>query len=311
MKSFRSMFPILGVVAVLAGCSGSESTNTGQGSSAISATTTSEKPAEGRPQGGPHHGPGHGGPDFLVFAALHENSIDLSAEQRTTIEGLVEKGHAKDGPKEGRPAPDKAKTAELAAAIRAGKIDAAKLQPNRDGAKIGEHQAKIAEKLATLHKTLTKEQRVALVDAIVAKQAKHGEGKREGKREGRPDGCPDGMREGRGHGEGGPMGHLTEGLDLTQAQKDQIKAKLDADRPAPPSEADRTAMKAAMDAKLQTFKADTFDANAFVAPPANAPKMGAPSDHMAKELNAVISVLTAEQREKLAQKIEQGPPARH
>jgi Spy/CpxP family protein refolding chaperone len=307
MKSFRSMFPILGVVAVLAGCSGSESTNTGQGSSAISATTTSEKPEEGRPHAGRGHGPGHGGPDFLVFAALHENSINLSAEQRTTIEGLIGKregGPRGEGKPEGRPAPDKAKTAELAAAIRSGKIDAAKLQPNRDGAKVGnDHQAKSAEKLATLHKTLTKEQRATLVDAIVAKMAKHGEGK--------PEGRPEGMREGRGHGEGGPMGHLTEGLDLTQAQKDQIKAKLDADRPAPPSEADRTAMKAAMDAKLQTFKADNFDANAFVAPPANAAKLGGPSDHMAKELNAVVSVLTAEQREKLAQKIEQGPPARH
>lgn len=308
MKSFRSMFPILGVVAVLAGCSGSESTNTGQGSSAISATTTSEKPEEGRPHAGrPMHGPGHGGPDFLVFAALHENSINLTAEQRSTIEGLIEK---REGGPRGehaeRPAPDKAKTAELAAAIRSGKIDAARLQPNRDGAKMEslhqERQAKSAEKLATLHKTLTKEQRSALVDAIVAKQAKHGEGK--------PEGRPEGKFAGRPHGEGGPMGHLTEGLDLTQAQKDQIKAKLDADRPAPPSEADRTAMKAAMDAKLQSFKADNFDANAFVAPPANAPKLGAPSDHMAKELNAVVSVLTAEQREKLAQKIEQGPPTR-
>ena len=106
------------------------------------------------------------------------------------------------------------------------------------------------------------------------------------------------------------MGHLTEGLDLTQAQTDQIKAKLEADRPARPSEADFTAMKAAMDAKLQSFKADDFDAKAFVSPPANAPKLGAASDHMAKQLNAVVSVLTAEQREKLAQKIEQGPPAR-
>ena len=69
-------------------------------------------------------------------------------------------------------------------------------------------------------------------------------------------------------------------------------------------------MKTAMDAKLQSFKSDSFDAKAFVAPPANAPKIGGPADHMAKELSAVVSVLTPAQREKLAQKIEQGPPAR-
>ena len=117
MKSFRSLFPILGVVAVLAGCSSTEGTSTGVASNAISATssTATDKPAgEGRPHAD-RGGPGHGGPDFLVFAALHEN-IDLTAEQRSTIEGLIEKGHAKEGREgrpEGRPAPDKAKTAEL------------------------------------------------------------------------------------------------------------------------------------------------------------------------------------------------------
>jgi Spy/CpxP family protein refolding chaperone len=311
MKSFVTMIPVVGMIAVLAaGCSGSESTNTGQSTNAISASATSEKPQEGPHAGRPHHGPGHGGPDFLVFAALHEN-IDLTAEQRSTIEGLVEKGRP-DFDKGARPAPDKAKTAELAAAIRSGNIDASKLQAGPQGMpNMQERQAKSAASLATLHKTLSKAQRASLVDAIVAKQAKRGEGKGEGKgeekREGRPEGRPGGH-------EGGPMGHLLEGLDLTQAQKDQIKAKLDANRPTPPSEADRAAMKSAMDAKLQTFKADTFDANAFVTPPANAAQkgpMGGHADHMAKELSAVVSVLTAEQREKLAQKIEQGPPARH
>lgn len=294
MKPFRTMFPILGVVAVLAGCSGAESANTGVASNALtaqgsSASDTAAKP-EGR-QGGHRHGPG-GGPDFLVFAALHDD-IGLRADQRATIEGLVEKGR----PSEGRRAPDEAKTAEIAAAIRAGNVDASKLKA-ADGAGFEQRRAKAAERLATLHATLTKEQRAALVDAVVAKRV---EGpKRGGPKADRPE----------GRHEGGPRGHLLGGLDLTQAQKDQIEAKLAADRPARPSEADRAAMKQAMDAKLQSFKADTFDAKAFVAPPANAPKMGSPAAHMAKELNAIVSVLTPAQREQLAQKIEQGPPAR-
>ncbi len=294
MKSFRKVLPVFGVVAMLAGCSGPEGTNTGVASSPISATSTTGRPTrEGRPHAGrPHHGPG--GPELLVFAALHEN-IGLSTEQRSAIEALVGKG-GPGGPKEGRPAPNQAKTAELAAAIRSGNVDAAKLAPpNGDGARMAEHQAKSAEKLATLHETLTKEQRAALVDAIAAKMPERGP---EGDR---PEGRPE-----RRH-DGGP---LLEGLDLTQAQRDQIKAKLEADRPAPPTEADRAAMKQAMDAKLQSFKADSFDANAFVTPPAGAPKMGGPADPMARELSVIVSVLTSEQREKLAQRIEQGPPAR-
>jgi hypothetical protein len=66
-----------------------------------------------------------------------------------------------------------------------------------------------------------------------------------------------------------------------------------------------------MGAKLQTFKTDSFDAKAFVAPPADAAAMkrgvGNPHDHMAKELSVIVSVLNADQREKLAQKIEKGP----
>jgi Spy/CpxP family protein refolding chaperone len=295
MKSFRTLFPVLGVVAVLAGCSGTESTNTGVASNAVSATSenaTNNTGTEARPGPGRAH---FGGPESLVFAALHEN-INLTAEQRATIEGLVQQGRLahEHG---ARPAPDGAKVSELAAAIRSGNVDGSRLaaNPNRTGANLmQEHQAKAAQNLATLHDTLTTQQRAALVDAVIAKTSQRPEGRFQG----RPEQGPR------------PMGHLLEGLNLTQAQQDQIKAKLDADRPAPPSEADRAAMKAAMVAKLQSFKADSFDASAFVAPPANAPKMGNPADHMAKEMSAVVSVLTAEQRESLAQKIEQGPSAR-
>lgn len=312
MNSFRTLFPVLGVIAALAGCSaetgannGVDTANAAQAKTALSNPSTERAGKDGHAFAGRHHG----GPDFLVFAALHEN-IGLSAEQRSTLEGLV----AQNRPKE-PPQPDKARGAALASAIRSGKVDASTFQvsvENRD-AMMKERLAKSAESLATLHKTLTKEQRAALVDAIVAKQAKHERGPRgeRGESGGRPM-----HAEGREHG---PLGHLVAGLDLTQEQQAQLKAKLEADRPARPTEGDREAMKAkfesmkkTMDAKLQSFKADDFDANAFVTPPADAPKMG-PQDHgdrMAKELSIVVSVLTPAQREQLAQKIEQGPQAR-
>ncbi len=318
MKSlFRYMFPLLGVVTVSAvvGCSSAETATTDPANASTKSTlATDTNDNAKRPHGFRAHGPHRGGPDFLVFAALHED-IGLSAEQKTTIEGLVKNGR---GSMMKTHAPDKAKTAVLAQAIRSGNVDATALRPNKDEmeAKMKEHQARSAQNLATLHKTLTPAQRAALVDAVVAKHAKHGQ---------RGPGGP----EGRAHGprpemkmkmkEGGPMAHLLQGINLTEEQKATLKAKLDANRPAAPSESDRAAMKVNfetmkkdMDAKLQSFKSDSFDANAFVAPPANAPKPPAGmADHMAKELQIIVSVLDASQREELAKRIEQGPPARH
>jgi Spy/CpxP family protein refolding chaperone len=289
------MFPVLGIVGVLglAGCSGGAAVESANATSA-NATTASGQHAKDVKHARGHH---HGGPDFLIFAALHEN-IGLSAEQRTTIEGLAKEDH-----QVAHPAPDKAKMAAFAAAIRAGKVDASVLpdhpQPSEDALKA--RLAASASKLATLHKTLTPAQRVALIDALTAKHGDH-EGEHRQHAEGR-----------RGDHHGGAMGMFLHGLDLTQEQKDQIKAKLDAERPAPPTDAQREEMKARFEAmkkeheaKLQSFKSDNFDANAFVAPPANAPKPPAPSaERRVKELQIVLSVLDQAQREKLAQRIEQ------
>jgi len=287
MKSFRFIVPVLGIVATLgvAGCSGSESTNTGSAQNAVTADQAKDQSNEG-----PHarHGHAMGGPEMLIFASLHEN-INLTPEQRSTIEGLIEKRGERDH------APDKAKTAELAAAIRSGNVSNANVQSNH-----ADRTAALATKLGTLHDTLTADQRSALVDAIVAKQAQHKARGEHVAREAKPEWKD---REGMG-----PMGQLLEGLDLTQAQKDQIKAKLEADRPAKPN-VDFAALKKDMDAKLQSFKGDSFDANAFVTPPAGMPKFDG-ANRMAKDLQVVVSVLDPAQREKLAQKIELGPQAR-
>ena len=115
-------------------------------------------------------------------------------------------------------------------------------------------------------------------------------------------------------------GGLLKDLNLTQAQKDQIKAKLEADRPAKPTDAEiaqwkanHEAMRTQMTARLQTFVGTSFDANAFVAPPAGGTPAemgpGKGGDHFAKELQAIVSVLDATQREALAKKLEAGPPA--
>lgn len=311
MISFRTVFPFLGLVVALAGCSAENSANSGVDSANAAqqkSTLSTDRASDAHRPGGPAFaGRPHGGPDFLVFAALHEN-LNLSAEQRATIEGLATKNRPAP------PAPDKARAVALASAVRANKIDAATFQaPSVDReAMMKEHLAKSASSLATLHKTLTKEQRAALVDAIAAKAAQHG-GKDHG-----PEGHRGPPPGAQGH-EHSPMGFMLRGIDLTPEQQAEIKSKLDAQRPAPPTEAERAAMKTKheamkkdMDARLQTFKADTFDANAFVAPPADAPKGPPPGmgpESMAKELSILVSVLTPAQREELAKRIEQGPPA--
>lgn len=319
MNSFRTMFPIFGVIAVLAGCSAESSTN-GNVDSASNAQSKSTVAKDVRaPEGKGFHARMHGGPEFLLFAALRED-IKLTPEQRTTIEGLVAQNKPKEPSEKARAeVRDPARVASLAAGIRAGKVDAALLKSTHEGheAAMKERTAANASALATLHKTLTKEQRVALVDAMAANRAKH-EGKEH--KFGRPGAegqerhpAMHDMHEGRA-----PLDGLLEGLDLTSAQQETIRTKTAAI--TGPSDADREAMKTKFEAmkkdreaKLQSFKNDEFDATAFVAPPVNADAAAHKQSHaarMAEQLSVVVSVLDAAQREKLAQKIEQGPPAR-
>jgi Spy/CpxP family protein refolding chaperone len=156
------------------------------------------------------------------------------------------------------------------------------------------HKAAAATALTTLHDTLSATQRTALVDAIEAHQAK-----------GRPDHLsrPD-FANGAPHGDHA-MAPFGGDLNLTDAQKQQLHAKMEANRPAKPN-VDFAAMKAAMTTKLESFKADSFDANAFLTPPAGVTPPTAPTSNPLQDL---VSVLTPAQREQLAQKIEAGPPA--
>ncbi|AKU99903.1 hypothetical protein AKJ09_06567 [Labilithrix luteola] len=320
MMTIRSLtLPLFALVAVLAGCSAEAGTSAGpETASSTESTLVADQgaaPSAMKPNFRGHRG--HFGPerpDFLVHAALRA-PINLTAEQRATIEGLVKKLEAP------KPEADGAGPAKLAAAIRSNSFDSLP-RPTFDKAKFEAHAAESAKALTTLHDTLTAEQRTALVDSL----AQHGEHGPRGDFQGKTASTGEG-REGRQHGprgegmvghfEGGPMMHMLGDLNLTQEQKDAIEAKFEAEHPAKPSDADREQMKARfeairteMKAKLETFKSDKFDATAFVTPNA---KFAPPSADKAPHTNpmAIISsVLTAEQREQLATKIEQGPKFR-
>lgn len=307
MSSFRTItsLSVLGLLVALSGCSAESATGSGAGTAStaqvadpiVAAPATASTNAAG-----PARGPRPGGPDSLLVAALRE-PINLTAEQKATVEGAL----AASKPA-GLPGFDKTRVSALAAGIRSGKVDVAtvKAQAPNDDAKAA-HLAAAAKAVATLHATLTPAQRRALVDAVAKHAASHASHPPMDHAGGPP---PGGL---------GSMEHLLEGLDVTQAQHDAIRAKLDAQRPTPPTDADRAAMKqqhetfrAAWTAKLQTFANDTFDANAFVAPPEGALKGPGPdhADRFAADLVILTSVLEPAQREKLAARIEAGPPAR-
>lgn len=315
MKSLRTLsFSLVAVVVALAGCSAdnaqsgtTDTPHSVQAKSTIANGDGAESGGRGRHGfGGFSHGPGS-----LVVAALHEN-INLTAEQRATIEALQRKSHAAWAP-----LLDKTRVTALAAQIRAGKIDTTAMTPlTRDENAMGEHMALASSNLKTLHDTLSKEQRTALVDAILAKHAKGPDGERKRDHKGAH---ADVERGGERHMglHRGPVASLLQDIALTPEQKETLRAKLEASRPTKPSDADRDAMKArftarkqAMDTKLRSFVNDGFDAAAFVTPPADAANMGPENrrDRMAKELSILVSVLTDAQRDQLAKKIEAGPP---
>jgi len=326
MVSFRrsSVWTALSLVGALigvAGCSAEAGTKASDPTEEAAQGLTAEgalanDDAKDRHDGPRGHRPGGpGGPDHLLMAALHE--LDLTAAQKTTIQGALEK--LAPGPKDHGPR-DQAAFAPIIAGVRAGKIDVATVLPKLGAPDRGPEglRAEVATASQTLHTTLTKEQRRALVDSM---------SKRRADRRPPPGAPPQGApppdekgERGRGPGvgpgpEGGPLGHMLSGLSLTAAQRTSIDSALAAQRPAP---VDREAMKkefeargAEMRTRLEGFAADTFDAKAFLTPPADA-RVGGPMNPMARmvnELAVVVPILDATQRETLAAQLEKGPPA--
>jgi Spy/CpxP family protein refolding chaperone len=281
MISFRTIsLPMFALAASLMACSAEQST-TAQPASTAQQASQAEPPAdhEGHGPRGLHHGP-PGGPEFLIGAALHAPDLNLTDAQRTTIEGLA---HGDRPDHRERPPFDANKAKELAAAIRSGNVASLPAPPAFDATKQQAHVADAAARMKTLHDTLSADQRAKLVADVEAHA---------------PKGPPSGKAMPR-RGPHGDMLPFGQDLQLTDAQKQQLQAKFEANHP----KADFAAIHAEMQTKLESFKADDFDATAFVTPTAQLPKLNG------NPLADLVSVLTPEQREILAKKIEAGPPA--
>lgn len=264
----------------------------------------------------------HGGPAFLLHAALKE--LELRPDQKKTVEALaadIESAHPFDSP--AHKDFDKA----LAAGVRAGKLEPSALAPHY--AAIEKHATetsqKVHEALNELHRTLDAEQRKALVAALEAR------GKRGPKGFGPPDpgeaplgaacaGDPDercahgdgpkGKRGFRGHG--GPGFGMLRDLDLSEAQREKLRAAREQGEP------ERGALKQEMRKKgehmkqlLAAFATDSFDAKALMgsADAARHARQGA--EARVKHLQTLLGVLEPDQREKLAARVEAGPGPRN
>lgn len=233
---------------------------------------------------------------MIGMLMLDAPELGLKPEQKTAVDAIkAELTKADDAPKADK---DQLK-ADIAAGAAAGKLDKAKL--DADTKKLIQASASTAaaiqEAVNKLHKTLDAEQRKKLVEHL-RKQA-------------------EAMKEHMGeHGPGGGMGmmgphegmqKLEEQLGLSAEQKEKLKTKLQA------------AMKAETDARKQhqdaMHKRMKAIADAFVGDKFDAKKAGV-AEHMGdmvkmmtknriQFVEAVLSVLTPEQRAKFAEHVKQ------
>ncbi len=224
------------------------------------------------------HGPP--GPELLLVAALQH--LEVTPAQQAAIGGALQSIP---------PLVDRAMVADVAAAVRAGKLDAtAMVAQIKSAAAKPERDAALASALDTLHSTLTAEQRRALVDAVAEHFAEHAA-------------MPS-------H-EAAMMQHLAAaGVTLTAGQRDQI-AKMAAElHPSDEMKAQMETFHHDLAARLETFAGATFDATGFVAfAHGMAPMQLAHISHMVDGVARLLPMLDATQREAVAQMIEKASVA--
>ena len=250
-----------------------------------------ESTAEARGRG---HGPMMGGmgegPHQKLFKVIKQ--LDLRADQRVAVESLAKDMKAKCAPL--RKLRKQAMT-EVAAGVRAGKIDKAQVQALILQAKASAESLKpdFQTSLNKLHAILDPAQRTQLVALIKEKKQEGFKGMR-GKHRGK-------------------MAKMAKQLNLTEAQQEQIKAAMKAqfknrgkDRSAM-SGKDRSAMsgkwqqrRADMKAAAQAFTSDTFDARSLALFQKGPGKSHHKGMRMVKMSETILPILTETQREQLA-----------
>jgi Spy/CpxP family protein refolding chaperone len=246
----------------------------------------------------------------LLRYALKE--LDLTDEQRATLEGLRDPEQDDKGAKRRGDRGD-AYHEVMVQALETGKLDRAALE-----AKLAAKDEKIAEKieqrnakLATLHATLSPEQRQTLAEAVRAKMEQKAD-KRDDKRGDKRDRKRGDKRKGkRGH-RGKLMFHgMLDELELTaeqRAQIDALKAKAEAQHPTADDLDDKKQQKLdELRTLLDAFVNDDFDPVQSAPKPAPMKDSKDKIDFHIEQFEALLGILTADQRAQLAEKIKSHP----
>ena len=284
----RRVSILFAAVALTAACDSAEPSDTAQPSEAQEqqddADDDEDADALAREHGG-RHGKGRHGPPGDQLC----DTVGCTDEQRAEIDALFERE------RDGERPDDSAANEALAKAFRSDKFSAADLEAYKAATR-GKHDRldEHVEKMAALHGILTAEQRTALADDIAENGfMRHGKGRHEGKRDKKGDGSKFVEHK---------VEKLCEPLSCTDDQVKKLTAivsQAKAERP----EKDEGAHEALADA----MRAETFD-SAAVKKQLEASK--ARHAERGEMVVAIHGVLTAEQRDEIADDIEnEGPGA--
>lgn len=303
----------LGTAAVLAGCDDkpaekdSTPTTTASTTAASSAKPVVSAPVPAASASAPapkHAGPPRG-PGGILFAAVKD--LTLEAEQKTKVDA------ARDALKEVDPENQEAAKeavaqlrSTLAAQVKAGKIETAKLTPSYDAIEkvAKEDQEKDAEAVNALHAALNAEQRKAVAATVRAKQAAVDEkiAKHDAKESTDKAKAIDAFKRPPPSQGSREVRHLTADLGLDEAQQKEVEALASKD--------ERSAdVKKQYEALAKEFEKDTFDAKKLDLFKSKALRQ--PLEDRTKLVEKLTKLLKPEQREKLAAKIEKGPGMGH
>lgn len=297
MRSSRTGLVVLAFVSCLplackdGGCGGGSSG--GAASATASAAISASAPAGGSAAGSAR---GRGGirvagASAPLFRAA--NALDLSSEQKAQYEkiGTDLREAAKGDADAGTTARGAMKEANalLAAGVKAGKVDTAKIDAEQSvldkAAKA--RQDREADALNRLYATLDATQRNKVVAVVRAE-----EDKRAARMKGRDAGAGPNFTRLRLEG-------FTRDLELDPDQQKKVDALLPKDDAK--TTAAREEGKRQLDAVLGGFEQDGFDAKKLSADPK---KMIRPLDDLTKFLAQLTPILKPPQREKLAAKLE-------
>ena len=304
---------VLALGAVLAGCEdkpkdtpATTSTSASTAASAQPATSVAAvipsaaaSAAPEKPMGPPR------GPGGMLFAAA--KGLTLDATQKPKVDEAMKS--LKDVDPETQADAKDAMTAlrtELATEVKAGKIDTAKMKPSYDAIEKAAtaDQEKDADAVNALHAALTPEQRKAVAADLRAKQAMMDE--KMAKKDANAATADkakglDAFKPGEGASPAArELKWMTGDLGLDEKQQKDIDALAAKDDPTLKQTSKR------FEDLAKEFEKDTFDAKkSDLFKPKN---LRDPLEARTATIDKVTKILKPEQREKLAAKLEKGPP---